>query len=348
MRRVVDGEQLVGAAAGVHRRADPLDLVQHVLALVVAGQHDRDERPAGVVGRRLGLGAVVGRGHRGQHGGGVVGQGGVLAHVAGHPTGGAPLPRTAATGSSPPRRRPGWSIPVSLVILTRPLLPTRTTTRFVVVRKAGTDRSANDGRLGAVRPRGDRGPAGRVPRSEVHHHGPDTGGRGLPLAGDLDGTGPCRRPPWLSRAPTPVRVSRTRAVLPRLEQPPVHDAGGCPPADDVDDHVGGHRVRGQLEGAVLQPHHRAVPDQRARGERHRRVLPVTAAGLRGQGAGAGRRHRGDVEHDAGHGGRGDPRRAPAWSPPGRPPAPGCPPGPCASRRAAASSSGRYSCPPASG
>ena len=44
MRRVVDAEQLVGELAGVHRRGDPVDLLQHVLALVVAGQHDRDVR----------------------------------------------------------------------------------------------------------------------------------------------------------------------------------------------------------------------------------------------------------------------------------------------------------------
>jgi hypothetical protein len=39
---VVDGEQLVAVAAGVHRGGDALDLVQHVVLLVVAGQHDRD------------------------------------------------------------------------------------------------------------------------------------------------------------------------------------------------------------------------------------------------------------------------------------------------------------------
>ena len=41
-RAVVDGQQLVGLAAGVHRLADALDLVDHVVLLVVAGQDDRD------------------------------------------------------------------------------------------------------------------------------------------------------------------------------------------------------------------------------------------------------------------------------------------------------------------
>ena len=40
-RLVVDDEQLVAVAAGVHRRGDPLDLLHHVVLLVVAGQHDR-------------------------------------------------------------------------------------------------------------------------------------------------------------------------------------------------------------------------------------------------------------------------------------------------------------------
>ena len=39
--RVVDAHQLVGVAAGVHRRRDPLDLGDHVPFLVVARQDDR-------------------------------------------------------------------------------------------------------------------------------------------------------------------------------------------------------------------------------------------------------------------------------------------------------------------
>ena len=44
--RVVDAEHLITELAGVHRRRDALDLLEHVGALVVAGQNDRH------VGRR--------------------------------------------------------------------------------------------------------------------------------------------------------------------------------------------------------------------------------------------------------------------------------------------------------
>src|SRR5690606_7304934 len=61
---VVDGQQLVGLAAGVHRLADALDLVDDVVLLVVAGQDDRDvHRRRRRIGR-LALGRGAGRGRR--------------------------------------------------------------------------------------------------------------------------------------------------------------------------------------------------------------------------------------------------------------------------------------------
>ena len=52
--RVVDAEDLVGQLAREHRGGDAVDLVEHVGALVEAGQHDRD------VGHRAGaVGAVL-------------------------------------------------------------------------------------------------------------------------------------------------------------------------------------------------------------------------------------------------------------------------------------------------
>ena len=50
---VVDAEHLVGELAGLHRRGDAVDLLEHVGALVEAGQHDRD------VGGRAGAGGAV-------------------------------------------------------------------------------------------------------------------------------------------------------------------------------------------------------------------------------------------------------------------------------------------------
>ena len=52
-RLVVDDEQLVGVAAGDHRGVDALELFEHVVLLVVAGQHDGDV--GGVGGDRLRL-----------------------------------------------------------------------------------------------------------------------------------------------------------------------------------------------------------------------------------------------------------------------------------------------------
>ena len=232
-RGVVDGEQLVGQAAVVHRRADPLDLGDDVLALVEARQHDRHQRrrrrrrrspPArcGGAGRPAGRWPTIGRTVVASS----TGAGFSLMSRATLPA----LRRVgppAVRGSSRPRRRSGGSSPEPLVTCTRPFFPTRTTTRFAVVRQAGTDRSGKAGRRVPQRPRGDEGRAGRVPGGEVHHDGPGAGRSRLALAGDLDADHLAGADAGPRRAEAGAGVEHPGGGL-GLEQPAADDLARAP------------------------------------------------------------------------------------------------------------------------